>query len=424
MKKIILIFMTMVIGISVYAQQQANKTVNPYKKLMVTAWKLSSRISENPIKLNYVFDKSFFTAISEDEIVKILKELYKQNGSVVSITTVTYRSELSGDFLFHTDKEYAIPVSITINKNGKVTSLFFKPSFGKTLSFNDITKKFESLPYESKAMLVERYDNITDKMYSLNEDMPIAVGSSFKLYILAYIIENKLSWSKVINILPSDRSLPSGRMQLYPDNAPVTLFSLTEAMISQSDNTATDTLIRFIGREKLEKFINSFSEKKDLNVPLLKTSELFKIKSSTDVAEEYIRLDIKGKRKMLDEIKNKEINIDSIDFSKPYLVNSLEWFFSPKDMCNIMSYFKGKNDPYANTILSMNTGLDTKTAGYVWAGYKGGSESGVLSTTWFLKANDDRYYCITASVNDSDKNIDEKEYFSIMQDIINIANKE
>ena len=106
------------------------------------------------------------------------------------------------------------------------------------------------------------------------------------------------------------------------------------------------------------------------------------------------------------------------------MIDSIEWFASVNDICKLMEYFIEKNNLYANSILSINPGLDLKTPGYLWTGYKGGSEAGVLSTNWLLKDKAGRNYCLSAVVNDSRKIIDEKEYFSLIQDILNAITRE
>jgi len=401
-----------------FSQGAKTQTANPYKKLVIAAWKLSSRVSPNPIKLNYVFDKSFFKLVSEEDTVNILKKLHSQNGNVVNVTSVTYHSQFSGDFFFQTDNGYTIPVSITVNEQGKITGLFFRPSFKKEVLLEDAIKNFEELPYK-KGLLIKKFDSLEDLSYSLNEKEIFPIASAFKLYILAYILENNIKWDKVINIKNDYKSLPSGKMHLYPDGSPVTLFSLAMAMISESDNTATDALIETLGRENIEEFMKSYNSKPELNIPLLKTSEMFKLKSSTQIAADYINSSIKEKRKILKDLTKIKLEMDSVNFSKPYKTDSIEWFASPEDICQLMNYFRIKNNEYANAILSMNPGIDTRTAGYLFAGYKGGSEPGVINMNWLLKSKNGNFYCVSSSAMSPDETIDEKKYISIMQEILN-----
>jgi hypothetical protein len=335
MKILFLIWLIFSQSFILNSQDKKEENQNPYKKLVIAAWRLSSRISPNPIKLNYVFDNSFFKSLTEEKTIEVLKKIHSENGEVVNVTSVTYHSNVWGDFFFHTDKDYIIPVTITINDSGKIVGVFFRPSFKKTAFLEDITKKFEALNCEKKGLLIKKLGSIEDNVYALNEKEIFPMGSAFKLYILAYMVENDVKWDKVVKIKESDYSLPTGKMHLYPKGAPITLFSLAEAMISQSDNTATDILIENLGRENIENFMKEHNSKPELNIPFLKTAEMFKIKSSTQIAENYIKADTKEKRKILEKIKETRPDIKKLlNISSPYKPYNIEWFASPSDICS------------------------------------------------------------------------------------------
>jgi len=400
--------------------------IKNHKKLIVTAWKLSSRISPDPKKLEYVFDKSFFSYISKEKLIELLKNLYNENGFVIDITTVSIQNNLSGDFLFKTDRDMIIPVTLNIEeRKGKIVGLFFRPSFKKTSGINEVIKDFEKLEYSKKALLIKKLGQIEDNIYAKNENEIMAIASSFKLYVLATLYEEGLKWDKVIKIKEEQKSIFS-KFSTYPENTPLTIFSLASTMISESDNTSADILIDYIGREKIEERLPYFyNTHLELNIPFLKTSEIFKIKSSTSIANEYLSLkSIKEKRKFLDKLKREKINILNIKLNEPVLIDKIEWFSSMEDICKLMDYFRKKNDSYLNTILSINTGLDTKTPGFVFAGYKGGYEPGVISMNWLLKTKQGTWYCFSSAINDQKKLIEQKDFFAIMQNILNIIANE
>lgn len=407
--------------------QETEKKENggKYRKLIVTAWKLSSRISPDPQKLNYVFDKSFFNYLSRTKTTALLRELYEENGAVVDVSTVSLESPRQGNFFFRTDRDLTIPVTITIEEGkGRITGLFFRPSFKKSSSLADVTAGFEKLNYGKKALLIKKLGGIEDNVYAKNENESLAIGSAFKLYVLAALARNELKWDKILKISPENKSLPTGRSQFLPDGSPLTAFSLASVMISESDNTASDILIDYAGREKVEKLMSEYNSRPELNVPFLKTNELFKIKYST-AANEYLSLKtVKKKRKFLEKLKKTKINLRSLKLGEPVHIEDLEWFASQDDLCRLMDYFRKKNDKYANAILSLNPGLDVKTSGFRFAGFKGGSEPGVISLTWLLQTKTGAWYCVGAAANDREKLIEEKEFFSVMQNILNQVGSE
>jgi len=407
------------------SEDQKSEIINS-KKLIITAWKLSSRISPDPKKLEYVFDKSFFSYISKGKVIELLKNLYSENGLVVDISTVSIQNDLNGDFLFKTDRDMIIPVTISIEeKKGKITGLFFRPSFKKTSGINEVMNDFEKLKYSKKAILIRKLGQIEDTIYAKNENEIMAIASSFKLYILASLLEEGSKWEKVIKIKEEEKSAFS-KLSTYPENAPLTIFSLASAMISESDNTSSDILIDYIGREKIEKRLPSFyNTHPELNIPFLKTAEIFKIKYSTSISSGYLSLKSeKEKRKFLEKIKKEKIDIFKVKLNEPVLIDKIEWFSSMEDICKLMDYFRKKNDPYINTILSINTGLDTKTPAFAFAGYKGGSEPGVISMNWLLKTKQGTWYCLSSAINDEKQLIEQKDFFSAMQNVLNIIGNE
>lgn len=432
MKNIILSFL---LAIPVFAQEKASQKPLlddtqqqvAIKKLIVAAWKVSSRISPDPKKFNYVFDRSFFNYISKDKLTQLFKEMYEKNGSVVDISSVNYNGAFTANFFFYTDRGYVIPTSITVEGDKwKVTGLFFQPSFKKTETVDDLVSSFDKMPYSSKAFLLKKLSGLEDNIYAKNETRPFAIGSTFKLYVLAWLVENDVNWNKIIKLSSKQKSLPSGRIQSMPENAPFTIFSLAQAMISESDNTAADMLIDFIGRENIEKSLPLFFNScQNLNTPFLKTSELFKLKADDELLARYALSDIKSRRKILKELERRPLPpIEKFLDNKPKALTSVEWFASMEDICKLFDYFRKKNNPYANSILSLNKGLNLQTQSFKYAGYKGGSEPGVLSMNWLIEAKSGTWYCLASAANDEKEDINQNEYFKVVQQALYQVEKE
>ena len=87
-----------------------------------------------------------------------------------------------------------------------------------------------------------------------NENRALAIGSTFKLYVLGAIAEDvaagKGAWTDLVEIRDDMKSLPSGTMQLLPEGTKKPVADFAMQMISISDNTAADHLIRHAGRER------------------------------------------------------------------------------------------------------------------------------------------------------------------------------
>lgn len=413
------LFFIVIFSLSSIASGKENPTtITPHKKLIAAAWKASSRISPDPIKLNYVFDDKFIKRFGIEKLKKLFKDLYLQTGSVIKLSTVSFINEYQGDFFFLTEKGYIIPLTIGINQNGKINLFAVREAFKETLSTQDIIEKIKALSYEKKGILIKKLTQIEETLYSFNEDDLFAVGSVFKLFILSYLAENEKRWDRVIKIAKNNKSLLSLVSSKYPDQAPLTIFSLAYHMIAEDDNTATDILIDYIGREKLEAYIKTLTANYALNTPLLKISEVLKIKAKPSIAERYQKASESEKRRLVNSLNNEEIDISNVEFSTPSFIPTIGWFLSPNDICKLMDHLRILNHPFVEAILSANTLLDTKSASYLWAGFKGSKEEGVLSLNWLLQRKDNRYYCISIVINDERKMIDEKEVIKLSRELL------
>jgi beta-lactamase class A len=75
-------------------------------------------------------------------------------------------------------------------------------------------------------------------------------------------------------------------------------------MISISDNTAADHLLKILGRERMESALAETKHTKpQMDMPFLSTLEMFKLKGEPThkAAEQYLSLDVNGRRKFLAE---------------------------------------------------------------------------------------------------------------------------
>ena len=63
----------------------------------------------------------------------------------------------------------------------------------------------------------------------------------------------------------------------------------------------------------------------------------------------------------------------------------------------------------------MNPGLNIPRENLVYAGYKGGSEPGVLSMTWLLRNKKSEWFCLSASWNNEKDNLGQSEFTGLMQ---------
>jgi len=363
---------------------------------------LKKIFTDDKIEYQKIFDKSVFKAVSEEKLKEIVNEYKTKLGEL------NYIDGKDGvyDVICKNGKTES---KVTLNKENLIVGFWF----GQLNLFNDTLETIvEELKKHEGTLSINIVKNNKDKVFALNETEPLGVGSAFKLFVLKALNEKikqkKAKWETVIKTDKNYFSLPSGFLQTWEDKSPITLKSLANLMISISDNTATDLLITYLGRD----FVEKYSPKRVS--PFLKTSEMFKLKWGVDkkVTENFINGSPKEKLQILKDIEKFDINKVKFDAS-PTLISKLEWFISTKELCEVIYDVKD------NTALQINTGIGLKKDKWNYVGYKGGSEPGVLNLTFLVqKEKISDYYCVSVTLNNESKEVDQKKIIELVSRLV------
>jgi len=249
----------------------------------------------------------------------------------------------------------------------------------------------------------------------------LAIGSSMKLWVLLALDEKlakargKLTWDTTLAIRDEAKSLPSGEMQDLAAGTLPTLREYATKMISISDNTATDHLIDFVGREAVETALKLAGHGKPaLDIPFLRTRELFSLKLAATPEElvAYAKAKPAAKKKLLAELRGRPVSVETAiaEWKTPRHLE-LEWFATAQDLCKVMAELgdRGKLDPSSELlkILGKNPGVPFDAKQWTYVGFKGGSEPGVMNLTWLLRRTDGTWFVVVIGVNDETKAVDE-----------------
>lgn len=263
---------------------------------------------------------------------------------------------------------------------------------------------------------------------SHHADKPLAVGSTFKLYVLAALAEDikagRRKWTDVVPL--SEKSYPSGQMQNWPKGAPVTLHTLASMMISISDNTATDQLIAVLGDRILRLMKDSGHSDPARNNPLLSTRELFVLKASEPGMVETWSAQDKIERQVtlasvnaLDVITPVSLDQVNAAFAHGPKALDIEWFASPADLARLFAHMRKTAAPEAFAIMAINpSATDAIKANWRYIGYKGGSEPGMLNLTWLLTDAAGRDWALSLGWNNPEAVVDQGKLEAIAQRIL------
>ena len=278
-----------------------------------------------------------------------------------------------------------VPTTIVLDAQGRIAGLWFSAPRPRVAGLEEALTPFADLPGRVSVLVLR--DGV--ELASLNPDEPLAVGSAFKLAVLAVLrhemASGRRAWTDVVELDEAWQSRPSGILQNWPAGSPLTLHSLAALMISLSDNTATDALIHTLGREAVEAIAPR-------NRPLLTTRELFTLKNpdNEDLLEQYRAADEAGRRAVLASAAGRAMATPDV-FVSPRALD-VEWFFTTRELCTLMSAVEDL------PLMSINPGV-ADPAEWERVAFKAGSEPGVLNLTTGLVDASGHSYCVSATWN-------------------------
>lgn len=360
-----------------------------------------------------VFSPGFLAVVPKSQLQALAAKLADQFGPFDAVASVEEKNPNQGIVTLRYAKA-TIAGPITIDNGGKVTGLLLNDVKPLGDSVAKVQADLEALPGKV-SVLSASLDGKQSSVLEIAPDQQLAIGSTFKLYVLsalAHSIERgEHRWDEVVNL--TEKSLPSGQMQEWPAGAPVTLHTLASMMISISDNTATDQLIRVLGRKAIDDELRKSEHTAPAQtLPFLTTHELFALKGNPALGTQYAAAAEAGQeailRKLDAQIKTDPASIPLPNYTEPHAIDTLEWFASANDIAGIFRRIVALKDPTARQILAISPSMSASDrARFAYVGYKGGSEPGVLNLSWLMQTKSGEWRVLTISWNDQSSPVDQ-----------------
>ncbi len=399
---------------------------------------VAARIVADPAASDSLFHPSFLAQVPAAQLVGVFQQFHAQAGPVVRTVQTSSRGADYGEYRFETGKGMAFPAKIGIEPGPpyRIHTLWFGLPVALTTSPDEIIGKLKAL-HGRTSLAVLRLDGTGPRLlHALDPDAPLAVGSTFKLYVLGALAQEagagRVPWERVVRLDDGLKSLPSGVLQSWPAGTPLTVQTLASEMISISDNTAADHLLHLLGRPAVEAAQKAMGHATpERNVPFLSTRELFQLKAKDhpERRSAYLARDAAGRRAYLDDSLSRMAPTGLAEFPllEPVDVDRLEWFASTADLCRAMDWLRartegepGRRAAPARAILAINPGVELDRKAWTYVGYKGGGEPGVLNMTWLLQRRDGAWFAVSASWNDPAQAVDTAELAGLMQSLIGL----
>jgi hypothetical protein len=378
--------------------------------------------SAKPGGFDKIFAPSFLKAVPPDKLAPPLREYHKKGGPVISVLKVSSHGPYQAEYRFYT-RTTVFPVRLTVSSSAPhlVTGMWFgrqSPRFDK---LEQVTKALRALPGRVSYAVCQLGGKTPRPLAALDPELQLALGSTFKLYVLGALFRSKRALHQVVRLRDEWRSWPSGMLQDWPAGTPVTLATLADLMISISDNTATDHLLHTLGRRAVEGMLKTMGHAEPArDVPFLSTREMFLLKEiGQGRAKEYLSRFVDGRRAYLEKVlaRDRRREYDGLDRETPTAIDRVEWFASSADLCRAMDWLRRHEG--ARNALSINRGgLSFEKDEWRYVGYKGGSEPGVLNLTWLLQRGDGEWLVLTLGWNDPNKPVESERLLEIAQSAV------
>ncbi len=366
------------------------------------------------------FATSFRDAVPRSRLDPLLAQLRATLGEPKEIETLTPEGRWSAMLVVrYTRGTATMRLAVEPAAPHAVSGLLITGTAAQDDSLGRIEAEIKALPGSAGLGLYALTDGSPTPVLAINAQAAAPLGSAFKLWVLAeaarQVASGERHWGDVVPL--GAPSLPSGILQLWPPATPMTLQALATLMISISDNTATDTLVTLLGRDR----IDALAAANGGSTPVLTTREAFVLKTDAALRGQWQAADAAGRRALLDRQKSAigAAPLDPTIFAgDPLAIDSVEWFASPRAIAGLFDQLRHGSDT-VRAILAVNHGADPGTAARLgYLGFKGGSEPGVLTLNFLAQAKDGRWYAIAGNWHRTDGQIDEVKFLGLMSRVL------
>ena len=375
------------------------------------------------------FTPQFLTDVPEARLRAIVASVRAQLGRATGYQSVTARALRRTELVIAYEGGTAHGgIVVEPGTSGRIAGFWIdavEPADLAALrTLDDVAARFAALPGKTGFVVA----GLRERPTAAHEaDRPLAIGSAFKLVILAELVRGieagERSWGDTIT--RGTRELPAGGFRMLAPATQVTLRKLAEEMIRVSDNSATDLLLYELGRERVEAMQAAIGFRHPAaNVPFLSTMEMFKLKGVDGGAlgSRYLAANLAERRRMLDAEVARRTGVEVGNLfadGRPVMIENIEWFASPMDLVGTMEWFASRAVRPAGAealrILALNPGPGASLRdrfGYI--GYKGGSEPGVLNMTALVRNRAGLWTVVTATWNNPAAAVDEVRFGALV----------
>jgi hypothetical protein len=373
-----------------------------------------------------VFSPAFLVQVPPDRVRALAAQLEASYGKARNVQRIEASGPTAG-FVFLRFERAVLRLRMAVGAQPPnwVEELVVVDAEASTADVASVFGEIARLPGEVSLAAARLEETGPVDFLTQKAERPLASGSAFKLFVLAELVRSvkagERRWSDVVAL--GAPSLPSGIVQDWPTGSPITLHSLAALMISRSDNSAADTLLGVLGREKVERLLPELGVRApERDRPFLSTREAFALKfGDPGFLARWKAADEAERRKLVARLA--AVDLAALDPARlggsPAEVATVDWFASPADLVRTLDWLRRNGDRTALDLLGINPGLGPALAkDFAYFGFKGGSEPGVLNLSFLLKSRSGRWMAVSATWNNENAALDEARFVALMGRLI------
>lgn len=199
-------------------------------------------------------------------------------------------------------------------------------------------------------------------------------------------------------------------IRTWPDKTPITLATYAVEMISISDNTAADALVRIAGPVSLAPHAAR-------NTPFLTTREMFILKSAPGAVQRAAYLAASTPAARASVLRAVDaMPLPPIAQLVPTPILAIEWHYSVRELCDLIGRVADL------PLMSIEPGV-ADAASFRQVAFKGGSDIGVINLTTQVTTKRGTRFCFSATLNDQAKAVNETAFATAYSAVLGVLAK-
>ena len=365
------------------------------------------------------FDAAFWAQVSPAMLNQALQEMVSLRVLAVGVSELnTVVADVS------TGSGLRAQVLLSVDRRGLISWLRISADLAgpAPATWAGVDAAVQSAAPQVRLLVADVTSGSCQPVHGLDPGTPAPLGAAVKLYVLDAlgdaVAAGTVRWNQPLTVTAQLKSLPAGELQDEPDGTQVTVLDTAAAMISLSDNTATDMLINHLGRPAVQAALTRTAMADPaLDRPFLTTREIFTLKLDhwPALAERYLAADQAGRRALLASTVDRAplpAAAAAGAWTAPRAVTSLEYFASASDICHVYASLAAlaRRPGLApiGQVLSLNDdGLQLDPAQWRTTWFKGGSEPGVLTLAFMATTRTGHSYVVTVLADNPSQPLDQ-----------------